>query len=101
MTDWKTIDRYMILSSDAHAGALAAEYRNYLPSQWHAEFDAWLAAIVNPWVDTNDARNWDSSDRLTAMEGEGVTGEVLFPNTLPPFYDIRHCEHKEGAALTR
>ena len=22
------------------------------------------------------------------MENEGVTGEVLFPNTLPPFYDI-------------
>jgi predicted TIM-barrel fold metal-dependent hydrolase len=99
MADWKSIDRYMILSSDAHAGALSVDYRDYLPSQWHTEFDSWLAAVVNPWVDTNDARNWDSSDRLAAMEGEGVTGEVLFPNTLPPFYDI--LAHLSGVPRDR
>jgi predicted TIM-barrel fold metal-dependent hydrolase len=99
MTDWKTIDRYMILSSDAHAGAASGDYRSYLPATWHAEFDAWLAAVVNPWVDTNDTRNWDSSDRLAAMESDGVTGEVLFPNTLPPFYDI--LAHLSGVPRDR
>jgi len=99
MADWKSIDRYMILSSDAHAGALSVDYRDYLASRWHAEFDSWLATVVNPWVETNDTRNWDSSDRLAAMEGEGVTGEVLFPNTLPPFYDI--LAHLSGVPRDR
>ena len=98
MTDWKSSDRHMILSSDAHAGAApAAEYRNYLSPQWHAEFDTWLASIVNPWADMSDARNSDSGDRLAAMENEGVTGEVLFPNMLPPFYDI--LAHLSGVPL--
>src|ERR1700722_10628434 len=88
MSDWKSLDRYMILSSDAHAGALSVDYRDYLPSQWHTEFDSWLAAVVNPWGDTNDTRNWRSTDRLPSIESEGVTGEVLSPNTLPPFCDI-------------
>jgi predicted TIM-barrel fold metal-dependent hydrolase len=88
MRRWDTIDRYMILSSDAHAGAPMAAYKDFLASEWHDEFDAWLAAVVNPWVDVNDTRNWHSADRVAAMDAEGITGEILFPNTLPPFYDI-------------
>ena len=29
-TSWDTIDRYMVLSSDAHAGAETHQYRDYL-----------------------------------------------------------------------
>ena len=66
-----------------------ADYKDYLPSRWHDEFDAWLAAVVNPWHDIHDRRNFDSDVRLAAMDAEGVTGEILFPNTLPPFYDTQ------------
>ncbi len=56
-----TIDRYMILSSDAHAGAPLAAYKEYLDPRWHDDFDPWLAAVVNPWFDVRDDRNWDSA----------------------------------------
>jgi predicted TIM-barrel fold metal-dependent hydrolase len=99
MTSWETLDRYLILSSDAHAGAPMAAYKAYLEPVWHEEFDAWLSGVVNPWVDVNDTRNWNSADRLVAMDAEGVAGEVLFPNTLPPFYDI--LAHLSGVPRTR
>jgi predicted TIM-barrel fold metal-dependent hydrolase len=88
MTTWDALDRYLVLSSDAHAGAPMAGYKRYLDRYLHDEFDAWLAAVVNPWVDIHDTTNFDSADRIVAMDAQGVCGEVLFPNTLPPFYDI-------------
>lgn len=88
MASWEHLDRYLILSSDAHAGNSITGYRDYLDPRWHEEFDAWAAAVVNPWHDPRDVTNWDSDARTRAMDAEGVTGELLFPNTLPPFYDI-------------
>src|ERR1700722_4612842 len=99
MKQWNEIDRYMILSSDAHAGAPTAAYKPYLENSWHDNFDSWLAGVVNPWVDINDSRNWDTADRLAARDAEGFTGEVLFPNTLPPFYDI--LAHLSGVPRDR
>ena len=32
-------DRYMVISSDGHASAQVKEYRPYLESKWHAQFD--------------------------------------------------------------
>src|SRR6478752_3555642 len=77
MSSWETLDRYLILSSDAHAGAPMAAYKDYLDPLWHDDFDAWLAGVVNPWVDIHDTRNYVSADRIVAMDAEGVTGEVL------------------------
>lgn len=88
MARWDELDRYLILSSDAHAGAPMARYRDYLPARFHDDFDVWLAGVVNPWTDVDDTTNWHSDDRLAAMDAQGICGEVLFPNTLPPFYDI-------------
>jgi predicted TIM-barrel fold metal-dependent hydrolase len=89
---WDTIDRYMILTSDSHAGAAMADYKAFLDREWHDEFDAWLAGVTNPWVDLRDPErarlNWDNDARLAAMDAEGITGEIIFPNTLPPFFDI-------------
>ena len=56
-----------------------------------ASEDAWVATITNPWADlvSEQARcNWESDARLDAMDADGVVGEVIFPNTLPPFFDI-------------
>ena len=81
--------RYVILSSDGHAGASIMGYRDYLPSQLHDEFDAWVKRFENPFADLESPtayRNWDSKTRLEELEEDGVVGEVLFPNTIPPFY---------------
>jgi predicted TIM-barrel fold metal-dependent hydrolase len=99
MAAWNTIDRLMIISSDAHAGALAKDYRDYLPRKWHDDFDAWLAQITMPWFDITDDRNWDAEARMRALDDEGVTAEVIFPNTLPPFYDI--LAHLSGVPRER
>jgi predicted TIM-barrel fold metal-dependent hydrolase len=103
MSEWDSLDRYMVLSSDTHAGAEMREYKQYLDPQWHDEFDAWADAVTNPWIDLRDPEaaklNWDSDHRLAACDREGITGEVIFPNTLPPFYDIL-C-HLSGVPWTR
>jgi hypothetical protein len=41
--------RYVVISSDSHAGADIPDYKPYLPKKWHDEFDAWAAAYSNPW----------------------------------------------------
>ena len=99
MTKWDALDRYLILSSDAHAGAQNAQYKDYLDRDLHDEFDAWLAAVVKPWHNTADTTNWDSADRLVAMDRQGVCGEVIFPNTLPPFFDV--LAHLSGTPRDR
>jgi predicted TIM-barrel fold metal-dependent hydrolase len=81
--------RYVVVSSDCHAGADLLAYKPYLESRYHARFDEWAAAFDNPFTDlvTTDAvRNWDSAMRLRDLEDEGVVAEVVFPNTVPPFF---------------
>jgi predicted TIM-barrel fold metal-dependent hydrolase len=83
------MDRYTVLSVDGHAGAEILAYRPYLASRWHEEFDAWAAAYENPFADLlapTAYRNWDSAKRLEETESQGVVAEVLFPNTVPPFF---------------
>src|SRR5581483_10496015 len=82
-------DRYLVISADGHAGADLLDYKPYLASRWHDEFDAWAASYVNPWgdlVDPDANRNWDTERRLRELDGDGVVAEVLFPNTIPPFF---------------
>ncbi len=82
--------RYTIISADAHAGGDIPEYRDYLASSWHGEFDAWAASYVNPFADLlapTAYRSWDSERRLAENERDGITAEVIFPNTVPPFFE--------------
>jgi predicted TIM-barrel fold metal-dependent hydrolase len=65
------------------------DYKVYLPSKWHEEFDQWAASYISPFDDLVIAtaqRNWDSDFRLKEMDADGVAGEILFPNTIPPFF---------------
>jgi predicted TIM-barrel fold metal-dependent hydrolase len=98
--------RYVLISSDGHAGADVQGYRPYLPAALHDEFDAWSLGFVDAWAaefdkelaDTDDENirlgvasslseyNWNSDKRIEHLEAEGVVAEVLFPNTVPPFY---------------
>jgi predicted TIM-barrel fold metal-dependent hydrolase len=82
-------ERYTVISADGHCGAPPVEYRSYLASRWHDEFDAWARAFENPFGDLagDDAyRNWDGDRRLAELEADGIVAEVLFPNTIPPFF---------------
>jgi predicted TIM-barrel fold metal-dependent hydrolase len=80
---------YTVISADCHGGANIGDYRPYLEKKFHDEFDAWEADFKNPYDDiTGDdaGRNWDSDRRLREMEADGVVAEVIFPNTIPPFF---------------
>jgi predicted TIM-barrel fold metal-dependent hydrolase len=95
------MDRYVVISSDCHAGADVLDYKPYLERRWHDEFDAWAASYNDPWAEIEGSgppgrragvassqlsENWDSDLHLNDLEDDGVVGEVLFPNTTPPFY---------------
>jgi len=83
-------DRYTIISADTHAGGSHAQYREYLDPDFVADFDAWRDKYRNPYKDLKDTdlriRNWDSERRWADEEHDGVVAEVLFPNTIPPFF---------------
>ncbi len=83
-------ERYTIISSDGHAGADLLDYKPYLASRWHDDFDGWATTYVNPFADLlakTAYRNWDSAARLAEHDEAGVVAEVLFPNTVPPFFE--------------
>jgi predicted TIM-barrel fold metal-dependent hydrolase len=83
-------DRYTIISADTHAGANHETYREYLDPAFRDDFDAWRSQYKNPWKDLRDTnlrvRNWDDERRDADQLADGVVGEVIFPNTVPPFY---------------
>jgi predicted TIM-barrel fold metal-dependent hydrolase len=87
-TDQKT-DRYTIISSDCHAGGSHAQYRDFLEAKYLDEFDAWRGKYKNPYSDLGDQRrlrNWDDDLRNGQQLADGIVGEVVFPNTVPPFF---------------
>lgn len=82
-------ERYIVISADGHAGGDIADYRPYLESKWLEDFDAWAAAYDNPHEDLLGdlgPRNWDSARRQRDLEADGQVAEVIYPNTIPPFY---------------
>ena len=83
-------DHYTIISADTHAGGSHEQYREYLDPAYRADFDAWRNQYKNPWKDLRDTdlriRNWDDDRRDADQLADGVVAEVVFPNTVPPFY---------------
>jgi predicted TIM-barrel fold metal-dependent hydrolase len=81
--------RYTVISADCHAGADLLEYRAYLDPVYRDDFDRWAATYVNPYQDLTEPeaeRNWNSDRRNADLDREGVAGEVIYPNTVPPFF---------------
>ncbi|HET6810206.1 MAG TPA: amidohydrolase family protein [Acidimicrobiales bacterium] len=88
-----TIDRanghYTIVTADSHAGGSHAAYREYLDPAYLEDFDAWRGKYRNPFKDLGDnrrLRNWDNEMRNSQQLEDGIVGEVIFPNTVPPFF---------------
>jgi predicted TIM-barrel fold metal-dependent hydrolase len=82
-------DHYLVISADTHGGGRILDYKPYLASKWHDEFDAWAAGFSDPWghLQNDDIRgDWGSDRRVADLEADGIVAEVMFPNTVPPFY---------------
>jgi predicted TIM-barrel fold metal-dependent hydrolase len=82
-------DRYTLISADCHAGGNMGQYREYLDPAYRDAFDAWRGAYSNPFRDLQGdsrTRNWDDARRWSDLEADGVVAEIVFPNTVPPFF---------------
>jgi predicted TIM-barrel fold metal-dependent hydrolase len=82
-------DRHIVISADCHGGAALAGYREYLDPGYREEFDRWAASYTMPYEDMDGedgSRNWDSDRRLRDLEDDGIVAEVMYPNTVPPFF---------------
>jgi predicted TIM-barrel fold metal-dependent hydrolase len=85
------MERMAIISVDGHVKASRAGYRDYFEEQYLDAFDEWVAAQEAAGVpdagnlnyDFGVESQWDSDNRLAALEGVGVVAEVLFPNGVP------------------
>ncbi|MDZ7675116.1 MAG: amidohydrolase family protein [Acidimicrobiales bacterium] len=89
MTALADSDHYAIISADCHAGGSHSMYREYLDPEYRDDFDAWRGEYKNPYKDLGDKRklrNWDDEMRNSQQESDGVVGEIVFPNTVPPFF---------------
>ncbi len=107
------LDRYLLVTSDTHAGSSPEGYGPYLEHRWQADFQAWLkhsevmakatrqvmgdrSIGVDGDPDEVGWRNWDSQRRLRETEADGVVAEVVFPNTSPPFAPTMMSEFGEA-----
>jgi predicted TIM-barrel fold metal-dependent hydrolase len=92
------MERYLLVSSDGHAGPPAQVYRDYLDPGFREKFDEHQRAIAQSrtaishpreFVDRWEAETggdgglraaYDSDARNAILDGEGVAAEVLFPD---------------------
>ncbi len=103
------MDRYLVVSSDGHAGPRPELYRDYLDPQYRERFDEAHAARIQALADAGErlemrqeseqwaqgkdhglAGAWDSERRNEILDADGVAAEVLFVDGLteqnsPPF----------------
>jgi predicted TIM-barrel fold metal-dependent hydrolase len=103
------LDRYLVISSDGHAGLPPERYRDYVEAKYRAAFDDHIAAEIKArqeaekfflisdfntkWREQNWAGltgAWDPDARNKVLDNDGVVAEVLFPDGIternsPPF----------------
>ena len=96
------MDRYLVISSDTHAGPPSEAYREYVDPQYRDAFDRDLDAAVAlrsiilesaseeqakfrvDWEEeTGDGgrlASYDAATRNAELDKEGIAGEVIFPD---------------------
>ncbi len=103
------MDRYLVISSDCHAGLPPEQYRDYVDPQYRETFDVALPIQIE--MTRQAARSflvddfneqwragheeglhgaWDHEARLKVLDADGIAGEVVFPDGItemnaPPF----------------
>ena len=105
----QALDRYLVVSSDGHAGLPPERYREYLDGKYRAKFDEVIAAEIKKREEhekqflLDDFNNkwrakagiglegaWDGNIRNQVLDADGVVAEVLYPDGIternaPPF----------------
>jgi predicted TIM-barrel fold metal-dependent hydrolase len=92
--------RYLVISADCHGGAALTEYRDYLESSYWDDFDRWAASYEMPYEDLKGeegSRNWDTNRRRRDLEADGIVAEVMYPNTVPPFFSTSSLASSQAA----
>ncbi len=82
-------DPYILITADTHAGGSHAQYREYLDPEYRQQFDDWRGGYKNPSQEhygSKKMKNWDFDIRTEDQNSQGVVGEVVYPNTVPPFF---------------
>ena len=103
------MDRFIVISSDCHAGLPPEKYREYLDPQYRETFDLALPVAMEMTEksektfllkEINDAWRagvedhlhgaWEYGKRLEVLDGDGIAGEIVFPDGIternsPPF----------------
>ena len=84
-------DRYILISADCHAGGEPRDLpRRTSRSVTSTTSTRGAAQYANPFRDLQGdgrSRNWDDERRIREQEEDGgVVAEVVFPNTVPPFF---------------
>jgi len=103
------MDRYLVISSDCHAGLPPEKYRDYLEPKYREAFDAALPIqiaateqaakkflvdeINEEWRSGREdllSGAWDHDKRIEVLDNDGIAGEVIFPDgitemNMPPF----------------
>ena len=103
------MDRYLVISSDCHAGLQPERYRDYLDPRHRDAFDValpiqiaateaaarkFLVADINEeWrkgCESELSGAWDHDMRIQVLDNDGIAGEVIFPDgitemNMPPF----------------
>src|SRR5436190_7347958 len=93
------MDPYLIISADCHAGLPTEQYRPYVDPGYRVVFDDLLeerakgatsgalkmfsAEFAEKWLEDNAegiSGGWDSAQRDKELDGDGVAGEVIFPD---------------------
>ncbi len=93
-------DPYVIVSADSHAGLPTEDYRAYLATKYHPQFDEFLAEraavleastrlgvrnedYAKKWFAEHEEAlrsGWEADKRDLELDGDGVAGEVVFPD---------------------
>jgi predicted TIM-barrel fold metal-dependent hydrolase len=112
-------ERLLLVSSDGHVGPPAESYREYVDTSYRGDFDEWLSHYVPLWLATQEkdpalpvtwsedykrhwleqdevrwgvVGKWDARRRLEALDVDGVTADLLFPDdqsgNSPPFIGL-------------
>jgi predicted TIM-barrel fold metal-dependent hydrolase len=94
------MDRYMVISSDCHAGLPNLQYKDWLDPEFHEAFDEEQTArgeleleirargmrndeFAEEWERENEEGlrgGWDAARRDKELDADGVAGEVIFPD---------------------
>jgi hypothetical protein len=92
--------RYLVISSDCHAGLPSEQYVEYLDPRHRGAFGAFMAEravraaemarrglrndeFAEEWYSDNEEGlrgGWDAATRDRELDADGVAGEVIFPD---------------------